>query len=185
MVHQLESRILEHFLSFHPVGGQYIQGLLLMESPLPFSIKLNVDAAVNSSSSSIAVVARNSEGLILKCWSKNVPFVEPCIAEAAAIAWALLEHYCGRRRESLHWCHLGFFPVKTPWKIHTFVANVSSLVFNFNSCRFCWVGREANMVAHSLANFGSHLAVSFSCNISNLPPSVHTAWIRDLSFSSW
>ena len=53
------------------------------------------------------------------------------------------------------------FPVKTPWKIHTFVANVSSLVFNFNLCRFCWVGREANIVAHDLAKFGSHLAVSF------------------------
>ena len=34
-------------------------------------------------------MARNSSGSILQCWSKKITVSDPCVAEAAAIYWAL------------------------------------------------------------------------------------------------
>ena len=49
----------------------------------------------------------------------------------------------------------------------------------FVSCKFCWIKRDANFVAHSLAKFASCNKLTFSCNISSLPPSVWEAWKGD------
>ena len=59
--------------------------------------------------------------------------------------------------------------------------DVRSLAVDFNFCSFCWVKREANMVAHTLAKLGPQLelpAVFFPKNLSSL---VKEAWFRDFS----
>ncbi len=191
MVHQLEAKILEQFLPLQSTASKVPRICHQWKTPPPLSIKLNVDAAISNSSSTIAVVARNSEGFLLKSWAKAIASVDPCVAEAAALAWAMElaveEQYLdivveGDAKVCID-AILGF-PTNTPWKIYTFIANISSLVSLFHSCCFCWVGREANQMAHCLAKFGSHLTGSFQCNDSNLPPSLQEAWLRDLSFSS-
>ena len=50
---------------------------------------------------------------------------------------------------------------------------IKVLALEFPSCSFCWVQRDANGMAHSFAKSASSLPSCFSCNSSNLPPSVH------------
>uniref|UniRef100_A0A2N9HWC0 RNase H type-1 domain-containing protein n=1 Tax=Fagus sylvatica TaxID=28930 RepID=A0A2N9HWC0_FAGSY len=52
-------------------------------------IKLNVDAAIVSNRAAIAVVARNSKGIILNAWVKELMNLDSLVAEASAILWAM------------------------------------------------------------------------------------------------
>nr|POE46277.1 putative ribonuclease h protein [Quercus suber] len=59
-------------------------------SPPPSDcIKLNVDAATKSSSSTVAVVARNHLGKVLSIWAKKHHSSSPVIAEAESLYWAM------------------------------------------------------------------------------------------------
>jgi hypothetical protein len=72
-----------------------------------------------------------------------------------------------------------------PWRILSLVNIIKVLALEFPSCLFCWVRRDANGMAHSLAKFASSLPSCFSCKSSNLPFSMNEVWIRDLiAFSS-
>ena len=53
------------------------------------TIKLNTDAAVRSHSSSLAVMACNHLGAVVKAWACKSLIDDPTIAEAYAIKWAL------------------------------------------------------------------------------------------------
>ena len=64
---------------------------------------------------------------------------------------------------------------KVPWKLFTLCNNAKVAVLDFTSCSFCWVRRNANMVAHFLAKFASSQSSYFYCNSSNLPPLIHEA----------
>ena len=57
--------------------------------PPPGTIKINVDAAISSSNAALAVVARNSQGLVLNIWARITPKRFPLQAEAEAMAWAV------------------------------------------------------------------------------------------------
>ena len=48
-------------------------------------IKLNVDAAVSENVTTLAVVARNKNGEVLKVWAKMHEWCSPLQAEAAAV----------------------------------------------------------------------------------------------------
>jgi hypothetical protein len=52
-------------------------------------VKLNVAAALLQHSATLAVVARDHNGELLKAWTKSISTEEPWIAEASAILWAL------------------------------------------------------------------------------------------------
>lgn len=52
-------------------------------------IKLNVDAAVNTRFSFLAVVARDDQGEFLKAWAKEVNIEDPLVSETSTIWWAL------------------------------------------------------------------------------------------------
>ena len=71
-------------------------------------------------------------------------------------------------------------PEKVPWRIQTLVSNIKYVALDFNVCSFYWIPRDVNALAHSFAKFASFQDFCFSCNSTNLPPSVHKAWIRDL-----
>ena len=60
----------------------------LWRPPPPNTVKLNVDAVVSDSVASLAVLARDFDGNILKCWAKRISLVDPCVVEAIALAWA-------------------------------------------------------------------------------------------------
>ena len=58
------------------------------------TIKLNVDAALDSHKSYLAVVARDNKGEILNAWTKKVRIDDPLVAETNVVYWALelVEH---------------------------------------------------------------------------------------------
>lgn len=60
-----------------------------MQFPPSGMIKLNADAVVSDNCSSLAVVARNDRGELLKAWAKNILPCDPLFAEASAIFWTL------------------------------------------------------------------------------------------------
>ena len=53
------------------------------------TIKLNVDAALDSHKSYLAVVARDNKGEILNAWTKKVRIDDPLVAETNVVYWAL------------------------------------------------------------------------------------------------
>ena len=56
----------------------------------PFGvIKLNADAAVANDHTSLAIVARDEQGQVIKAWTKEHVLCEPIQAETHAIFWAL------------------------------------------------------------------------------------------------
>ncbi|XP_030958726.1 uncharacterized protein LOC115980636 [Quercus lobata] len=61
-----------------------------MWTPPPHGwIKLNVDAALNSSKSALAVVARDHRGEVLYIWGSSFHSWSPSQAEATSILWAV------------------------------------------------------------------------------------------------
>jgi ribonuclease HI len=155
------------------------------------SIKLNTDAAVRSCSSTIAVIARDNHGHIRKAWTSIVPTVDPDIAEALAIKWALqlakAEDFTQVIVESDSKKCIETFtgsPEDTCWKLDALYSDVNSLALDFVSVCFSWVKRDTNSTAHELAKFAASLNTPFNCNASPLPPSVLEAWQRDSLGSS-
>jgi hypothetical protein len=53
-------------------------------------VKINVDLALHPSSTMIAAIARNEEGLLIKAWVKPVLTQDPLLAKAYAIHWAII-----------------------------------------------------------------------------------------------
>ena len=73
--------------------------------------------------------------------------------------------------------------IANPWVISSVISNILVLSKTFISYCFCWVRREANEVAHSLAKFTPSPKVSvFCCNSSSLPSAVWNAWRLDSVF---
>jgi hypothetical protein len=52
-------------------------------------LKLNVDVAMSQSAVTIFVIARNEAGIIMKVWAKPSNSIDPLVAEATAILWAI------------------------------------------------------------------------------------------------
>ena len=63
-----------------------------------------------------------------------------------------------------------------------FCNDVRSLIHKLDSCVFNWVRRDANVVAHNLAQFVAHSQPFTFCNVDSLPPLVKEARLRDVSF---
>uniref|UniRef100_A0A2N9IF45 Reverse transcriptase zinc-binding domain-containing protein n=1 Tax=Fagus sylvatica TaxID=28930 RepID=A0A2N9IF45_FAGSY len=157
------------------------------EPPDDGIIKMNVDAAIGKDKATIAVVARNHQGSIIKVWAKLTSHLEPALAEATAINWALeiaklenFEHICIESDAKFCVDALNAPIDVYPWKILAPISLSLDLADNFSFCSFLWVRRDANHVVHVLAKVALSLNLPFSCNAISLPPLVKEAWIRDL-----
>uniref|UniRef100_A0A2N9GTN8 Reverse transcriptase domain-containing protein n=1 Tax=Fagus sylvatica TaxID=28930 RepID=A0A2N9GTN8_FAGSY len=190
IVNNIESRILEYKLSKEPPNQKVPTEPARWCCPPPNVVKLNVDAAIASDFSTLAVIARDSNGNILKAWAKRSSHSDPLQAETCAILWALK---LAAEESFLHILVEGDSKISfdaiqgestVPWSISSIVSNVIELRKVFVSCDFCWVGREANFVAHSLAKFAISSPLDLSCNISSLPHVVCDAWKMDLLASA-
>ena len=73
---------------------------LFWELPPIGWIKLNVDAAITKSFTTLAVVARDHEGTVIKVWSKLHQPCSPIVANAYAILWAM--HHANHEQ----WSHV-------------------------------------------------------------------------------
>ena len=112
---------------------------------------------------------------------------DPLVAEAIAIKWALelaesesFPNVIVESDSKICIDNLLDNSTSSYWKIDALISDVNSLALHFLSCCFAWVKREANMVAHELAQSFSALSSVFSCNATSFPPLVFEAWKRDL-----
>ena len=145
-VKKIELRILEHFEVLQPAGCSVAPAVSIWHAPPLNVVKLNVDAAISSTEAAPAVVARNSAGSILQCWSKIIPIPDPCIAEASNLLWAhdiaqgenfhdiIVEGDAKVCIDSI----MGTAGV-VRWKLQSLVANVEEVALSYNSCSFLWV----------------------------------------------
>ena len=120
------------------------------------TIKINVDVACNIESSSIAAVDRDWRGEMVFAYSKRVNTTLPLQAEAEAIIWALNLDVDSISIESDSKSCIDALRCPNqdvPWRIKTICSDVLALKLNFTNCRFSWVAREANVVAHVLAKW--------------------------------
>ena len=83
----LDLKITEHFQSLDPIALEL--SLARWDAPHGDVMKLNVDTTIASNKVAIAVVARNCRGTIFKAWAKEIAHLDPLVAEATAIRWAL------------------------------------------------------------------------------------------------
>ena len=105
--------------------------------------KLNVDARIRVDQASIAVVARNHRGFIIKAWAKLIDFSDPTMAEAVAITWALelaviekFEHICIESDAKVCVDALAAPIDDCLWKIRALVSMSLKLALKFSSCNF-------------------------------------------------
>ena len=63
--------------------------------------------------------------------------------------------------------------------------DAKALAAEFSFCSFCWIKREANMVAHTLAKlepqFTNTAILFYFFSPKNLPPLVEVTWFKDFS----
>ena len=145
--------------------------------PQPGFIKVNYDAAISSSHSTLAVIAKDPHRAILKVWARIAPKLSPLQVETMALHWAVQLAI----REK--WSHVQFkgdskvcyevFLANGPcsaWAISYFVSNIRDLALCIVSCNFLWVRRGCNYATHIVAKFS--LASNESCffNSANFMP---------------
>nr|XP_023873275.1 uncharacterized protein LOC111985849 [Quercus suber]POE84816.1 hypothetical protein CFP56_75830 [Quercus suber] len=146
-------------------------------SPPPSDcIKLNVDAATKSSSSTVAVVARNHLGKVLSIWAKKHHSSSPVIAEAESLYWAMnLAVKEGWKSVIFEGDAKNCFdPLINPnlspkWLTHNIICNIRSLAVVFVFVNFCWVQRTCNSAAHEVAKFALNFDLDYCFNKGNLP----------------
>ena len=65
--------------------------------------------------------------------------------------------------------------------LYVLCEDAKALAAEFSFCSFCWIKREANMVAHTLAKLDPQFNRTAIFFPKNLPPPVEVAWFRDFS----
>ena len=183
----LEHRVFEHWQMYEEPSQSRGNGTFHWIPPSYDAVKLNVDAAWKNGNATLAVVARDSSGSVIKAWARQLVTKGPATAEASAIKWALVlanqESFLKVTVESdAKVCINALLgvPDEANWNISNLCTDIQHLALDFVNCVFVWIKREANMVAHELAKFVFNQSLPFSCNQSTLPTSVMEAWQRDV-----
>ena len=137
---------MEHLAIVEEDGRISSAPLIIWKPPPPNIVKFNTDATVKSNYSSIAMVARDAAGLVLKASAKCLGSSDPIIVEALTIKWALelakLEGFNDIIVESdSKGCieALLGYPAASCGKIDTIYSDVNSLASNLLSICFYWV----------------------------------------------
>ena len=150
----LELRVADHLALVEGVDRVSNNVLICQKAPPPDYVKLNTDVVVKPNSTSVAVVARDANGSVLKAWARYVDMNDPVIAEAFAMKLALElakeESFINIIVESDSKIYINFLEVNSAaccWKIDPLASDVNSLATCFLFCCFSWIKREANTVA--------------------------------------
>ena len=146
-------------------------------SPPPLGwMKINVDAALSSSKSALAAVARDHQGHVIKVWGSNHYHCSPIQAESAALLLAVELAIQEQWRLVIfegdaEGCFdtLASADLLPDWSICTVINNIRSLVASLPFFKFCWAQRSCNSAAHAAAKFALSFCQSFCFNNGNLP----------------
>ena len=182
----IEARVQEFLLS-QEIPPQHIHmDVTKWSTPPPNVVKLNVDAAILRNHSTLAVIARNDKGEVLKAWAKQSKCCDPLQAETSAVLWTL---QLAASESFMHVIIEGDAKVcfdaiadnsPAPWTVSSLITNITELSNSFLSCCFCWIRRGANDAAHTLAKFASHSSFPLYCNYDSLPLTVWEVCMRDV-----
>uniref|UniRef100_A0A2N9GHK8 RNase H type-1 domain-containing protein n=1 Tax=Fagus sylvatica TaxID=28930 RepID=A0A2N9GHK8_FAGSY len=153
-------------------------------------INFNVDVAFSNAYATVDVVDRNASGEVLNAWAKEYVCNDPLQVETYAVLWALYlakdDHH---RRIIVEGDAKLCFDVihdesSAPWVISPLIGNICNVSKDFISCKFQWVKRDANVVAHAMAKIASFIKNSLYCNFSSLPKPVLEEWRKDIMLLS-
>jgi hypothetical protein len=104
---------------------------------------LNVDTAIVSNRATIVVVVRNSKGIILNAWVKELVHLDSLVAEASTILWvmelATVEEFGNVTIESdakVYIDELVSLEASSNWKISALIGQSLALVSRFSFCDF-------------------------------------------------
>ena len=164
--------------------------LLSLSQPAPLPplnwIKINSDAELNSSTTTLAAVARDHRGDIVKVWSKHVKVCLPIQAEASAILWAvelaIKEQWnlvCFEGDAKACFDPLSSLDLPPDWTINTIINDIHNLARSFSCCNFVWVSRSCNAAAHATAKFGLLSSPLLYFNKGNLPEVIESVCKND------
>ena len=182
----IEARVQEFLLSQELPPQHIHMDVTKWSTPPPNVVKLNVDAAILRNHSTLAVIARNDKGEVLKAWAKQSKCCDPLQAETSAVLWAL---QLAASESFMHIIIEGDAKVcfdaiadnsPAPWTVSSLINNITKLSNSFLSCCFCWIRRGANDAAHTLAKFASHSSFPLYCNYDSLPLTVWEVCMRDV-----
>ena len=179
VIRSLQKLFLEHWRPKVPVLTQVpTRSSARWCCPNQGMLKLNCDATVGDLSSCIAIVARDWRGKLVFAISKKVNTNIPAQAEANAILLAI--HiainfsFCSCVIESDR--KVCIDAIKgggnlIPWRLLNFVDSVKNVITDYSHVSFNWVHREANQVAHVLANWSLNQYLFGSFDLGFGPPS--------------
>ncbi|KAL5551694.1 hypothetical protein UlMin_001870 [Ulmus minor] len=148
-------------------------------TPPPFDwIKINCDAALNDSGSSIACVARNDKADIIRWEARRIDLCSLLVAEALAVDMAIKmvvqanwRYICLASDSKIVIEALQIRNSDSPWSISSILDNCKLNVCNFSAYSFVFSSRAANLLAHNLAKWCLHSSTN-SQVLLTLPPSV-------------
>ncbi|XP_057418855.1 uncharacterized protein LOC130713070 [Lotus japonicus] len=143
----------------HSSMGRRIQNCNAWKAPTRGMIKLNTDATwvSTSLSCSLATIARNHSGRVLTGTVSHLLCPTPLAAEASAVREALIlasnlgwgdiwiESDCLQLIEACN-------KKRQVGEIQILTDDITKLSNNFLHCKFSWIPRRVNCVAHSIAN---------------------------------
>ena len=148
-----------------------------------------MDAALNSSKSTLVVVAQNHLGKVLFVWGKVNQLYSPLQAKAMALLWAV--HLAIQNR----WYSVMFkgdlkiyfdalnHSNQTPnWSIDTVICNIHSFSSCFTSCSFGCVRRSSNFVANVAVRFALNCLQPFCFSEGMLAPTIEVACKGDTHY---
>ena len=138
--------------------------------------------ALNSSKSTLAVVAQNHLGKVLFVWGKENQLCSPLQAEAMALLWTvhLAIQNCWypvmfKGDSKICFNALNHSDLTPNWSIDTVICNIHSFSSYFTSCSFGWVRRSSNSVANVVARFALNCLQPFCFSEGMLTPAIEAA----------
>lgn len=147
-------------------------------TPPPGRLKLNVDAAHGSRTASGGAVLRDTEGNLKEAIVFYLPLSSPFQAELQAASMALLYFLQRHRHLDMELDSKGVVEYLQSESVSPLLHSLLS----HGNVQISYIPRQANEVAHLLAQFGQlHQNFHQFCTLSMLPPMVKGALLTDVS----
>ena len=147
-------------------------------------IRVNMDAAVSTSLTALAAIARDHAGKVIHVQTKMHKPCFPLQTEASALLWAVQQSSLKR----LAPCHLQKWLQRMHWPtllvcvsrlVHYHcLSNVLIIAFSFNRCSLSWVRRSGNSAAHIAARITMNSNLPLCLNNDNLPVALQSLLLQ-------